>query len=271
VTALRGLVFDLDGTLVDTTYVHTVCWWQALERHGHRSSMARIHRAVGLPGPELLDAVLGSARSHIDDGEVMATEGALFRCWDGPVTPTPGARLLLRWCQDEGLRVAVASSSKPEDAAPLLAAVGPFDFDAVVTAEDVEEGKPQPEPVVVALDRAGLAPEEAIVVGDAVWDMESGRRAGVVPLGLECGGTSAAELLAGGAEAVFADPHQLHCALHSVVHRPDWRSELRSLATAAERTAAGRAHGAATPVLQGHGSGRNRVVRDPHPSSGGAL
>jgi HAD superfamily hydrolase (TIGR01509 family) len=232
-TTLRGVVFDLDGTLVDTTYIHTVCWWQALERHGQRAPMAKIHRAVGLPGPRLLDTVLGTARDHDNDEEVSATQGALFRCWDGPVAPTSGARLLLRWCKDEGLRVAVASSSKPEDARNLLSALGPLDFDAVITAEDVGDGKPQPDPVGVALDRAGLSPDEAVLVGDGVWDMESARRAGVVPFGLECGGTSAAELLAAGAEAAFADPHELHCALVGVVHRPDWRAALGAATSAA--------------------------------------
>lgn len=227
-TGLRGLVFDLDGTLVDTTYIHTVCWWQALDRHGQRAPMAKIHRAVGLPGPRLLDTVLGTARSRDDDEEISATQGALFRCWDGPIAPTSGARLLLRWCKDEGLRVAVASSSKPEDARNLLATLGPLDFDAVITAEDVGDGKPQPDPVGVALDRAGLAPDEAVVVGDAVWDMESARRAGVVPLGLECGGTSAAELLAAGAAAAFADPHDLHCALVGALRETDWRAALGS-------------------------------------------
>lgn len=228
---LRGLVFDLDGTLVDTTYIHTVCWWQALERHGHRVPMSRIHRAVGLAGPQLLDAVLGSARSRAEDEDITAMEGALFRCWDDPVVPTAGARILLRWCQDEGLRVAVASSSQPDDAAQLLASLGRFEFDAVITAEDVQEGKPRPDPVTVALEKAGLSPDETAVVGDSVWDMETGRRAGVLPLGLECGGTSAAELLSAGAEAAFADPQALHCALLDVVHRTDWREQLRASAT----------------------------------------
>lgn len=235
-TELRGVVFDLDGTLVDTTYVHTVAWWQALHQHRHHVSMAAIHRAVGMPGDRLLNQVLGTDRDHADDDAIAAAERAVFRTWEGRIPPTPGAGLLVRWCRDMGLRVAVASSSAKGDLALLLAALSQPEFDAVVTGEDVGTGKPDPDILSTALSRAELQVGEALLVGDAVWDIEAARRIGMASVGLECGGTSAAELNAAGATATFKDPHALVCALHTVlgdeVAKADWATSLASVSSA---------------------------------------
>ena len=206
-----GLVLDLDGTLVDTTYLHTLCWWQALQQFDLYTTMARVHRAVGLASTPLLDYVVGTGRGHRPDEAILAAHDALFATWRSSVQALPGARPLLDWCRDQGVTVMIASSSQRKDVEAMMRVLGDPDLDVVSTGDDVEEGKPSPDVAAHALDLAGLEPHDAMMVGDSVWDVAVAGKLPMQSIGLTCGGTSAAELDKAGATVTFADPwHLLH-------------------------------------------------------------
>lgn len=203
-------LFDVDGTLMDTTYLHTTAWWEALRQRGHTVPMAGIHRAIGMSGDRLLDHVLGESRDHGEDEALSAAHGVLFAQYWERLTPLEGAADLLRACAARGWSVVLASSAKAADLAVMRAALDAEDaITAVTGAADVDASKPAPDLVHQALERAGAPAERAVFVGDAVWDVEASERAGVPCLAVLSGGVSRQELLEAGAHAVYSDPAEL--------------------------------------------------------------
>lgn len=205
-----AVLLDVDGTLVDTAYVHTISWWQALREHGHTVPMAEIHRSVGMGSDQLLDHLLGAGRDKGGDERVVAAHDAGFSSWYERVVPLPGARDLVRECARRGLLVVLASSGSARDLEAMRAVLDSDEhIAAVTTSADAEASKPAPDILAVALDRVGATSEYAVFVGDAVWDVEASRRVGLDCIGLESGGTSAAELLEAGAVETWRDPADL--------------------------------------------------------------
>jgi HAD superfamily hydrolase (TIGR01509 family) len=204
-----GIVFDLDGTLVDTTYIHTLAWWQAFQLAGHVVPMASLHRAVGMGPDQLMPHVLGDGRDERRDEDLVKAHDVLFATWHERVEELPGACHLLSWCHHQGVTLALASSTGGRDLEAMLGVLEHPDLDVVVTSEDVEQSRPSPDLVQLAIERMGLRPKEVLVVGDTVWDVEAARTVGARSVGLECGGTSEAELRAAGATWVFRDPESL--------------------------------------------------------------
>ncbi|MBM6406083.1 HAD family hydrolase [Phycicoccus sp. CSK15P-2] len=205
----RAVLFDVDGTLVDSSFVHTTAWWQALRQHGHLVPMARIHRAIGLGADHMVGHLLGEHDTD-EDAAIIASHGALVAAWHERLVPLPGARDLVRRCHDAGLVVVLSTSAGAQDVAALRAVldVDPL-VDVVTSSADAERSKPDPGILEAAVDRTGVPAEESLFVGDAVWDVEAAGRVGMPCLGLECGGTSAAELREAGAVATWADPQDL--------------------------------------------------------------
>lgn len=199
---MKAVLFDVDGTLTDTTYHHVLAWWEAFAQAGHRVSAADIHHAIGLPSGSLLDRLLPD-RDTSDDETVLAGHGALFAAYRSRVTALPGAADLLHACKDRGLTVVLATSANPRELDILRAALdadGALDaVDAVTSTQDVEHGKPAPDLVHRALELAEATPAEAFFVGDSVWDMEAARNAGATPVGVLTGGISSEALLQAGA------------------------------------------------------------------------
>jgi HAD superfamily hydrolase (TIGR01509 family) len=217
-----GVLFDIDGTLVDTTYLHTVTWWEALRQYGHDVPMARIHRAIGMGSDKILDHLLGGDRDTGDDEALTDAHGTLYGTWWERLRPLPGAVDLLRACAKQGLAVVLASSANAKELAVLRRVL---DADDVITAAtssaDARESKPAPDILQAALKQSGVDPARAVFVGDSVWDGLAAGRLDIPCIGLTCGGTSAAELLEAGAVAVHADPADLLTSLaDSVVARP---------------------------------------------------
>ncbi|MFD4158342.1 HAD family hydrolase [Streptomyces hydrogenans] len=203
-------LFDVDGTLVDTTYLHTLTWWMALRQHGHTVPMVRIHRAVGMGSDRLLDAVLGADRRAEEDEAIAGAHGTLYATWFDTLTPFEGAAELLRATAARGWRIVLASSASDEEVAAVRARLGADDvIDAATSGADVTATKPAPDLVRAALDKAGAAPEDAVLVGDTVWDVEAAGRAGVPCVGLLTGGTTRRELQDAGAVLVHDDPRSL--------------------------------------------------------------
>ncbi|HEY2522854.1 MAG TPA: HAD family hydrolase [Streptosporangiaceae bacterium] len=219
---LRAVLFDVDGTLVDTNYLHAVCWWEAFAQAGHEVSMTRIHRAIGMGSDLLLDALLPDDRDRGHDGSIRAAHSALFATFWTRLRPLPGAANLLRACQQEGWRVVLASSADDHEFRVLRTALDADDaIDAATSSGDVAQSKPAPDLVQVALDKAGVPPEAALFVGDTVWDVQACVKARVPCIGLLSGGIGRDELLGAGAAAVYDDPAALLDGLPDsiLVHR----------------------------------------------------
>ncbi|MEV0157376.1 HAD family hydrolase [Micromonospora sp. NPDC050686] len=202
-----GVLFDVDGTLVDTTYLHTVAWWEALRQAEHRVPMAVIHRSIGMGSDKLLDHLLGAERDRGDDERLRDAHDSLFAGWFERLAPLPRAADLLRACAARGLRVVLATSAAEHEVAALRRALDADDvLDTVTSSADAKESKPAPDILTAALDQAGLDAAEVVFVGDSVWDVAAAGKLDIPCIGLACGGTSRGELAGAGAVAVYDDP-----------------------------------------------------------------
>jgi HAD superfamily hydrolase (TIGR01509 family) len=201
-----GVLFDVDGTLLDTNYLHVLAWWQAFEDTGHGPvPMDRIHHAIGIPSEGLVRHLLGE-----DDDDTVEAHSRRYQPLRENVKPLPRVPDLLRACADRGLTVVLATSGGSSDLEWMLPALGARDaVDGTTTSEDVDAGKPEPDLLGVAIEQHGLDPQRTVVVGDTVWDVEAARKADLPCIALTCGGIGAAELREAGADAVYADPAEL--------------------------------------------------------------
>lgn len=212
----RAAVFDVDGTLVDTNHLHVVTWWEAFRRAGHLVPTHAIHRAVGLGSEDLVDHLLGEDTSLAPgEAENLSTaHKVLYGQYFERLAALPGAGRLLRRLAEDGWTVVLATSAGGDELGALRRAIDADDaITATASADDVTEGKPAPEPVERALELAGVPAERAVFVGDTVWDMRAGSRAGVRCVALLCGGIPRADLAEAGADAVFDDPAHLLASL----------------------------------------------------------
>ncbi|QIJ66128.1 HAD family hydrolase [Streptomyces sp. JB150] len=210
----RAAVFDVDGTLVDTNHLHVTAWWEAFRQAGYRVPMHAVHRSVGLPSGDLIARLLGEGRDTERDGELSAAHKALYGQFFDRLPALPDAGRLLRRLHEDGWKVVLATSASGAELSALRRALDADEaITATASAEDVESGKPSPEPVRHALELAGVPAERAVFVGDTVWDMRAGSRAGVRCVGLLCGGIPRADLEEAGAQAVYDDPAGLLASL----------------------------------------------------------
>jgi HAD superfamily hydrolase (TIGR01509 family) len=207
----RGVLFDVDGTLVDTSYLHAVCWQEALRQHGHHIPTVEVHRAIGMGSDETIEHLLGPDRDTDEDKAMADAHLTLYQQHWGRLVRLPGAQQILRACKARGLRVVLASSASEAELTALREAIDCDDAIEVATSStDAGEGKPSPDLIQAALARAELDPEQAVYVGDAVWDGVAAGRAGVPFIAVRCGGTPEDELRAAGAVEVWRDPAELH-------------------------------------------------------------
>src|SRR4051812_1007475 len=213
-TGRAGVLFDVDGTLVDTTYLHTVAWWGALRQFGHDVPMATIHRAIGMGSDRILGQLLGEDRDTDEDKPLADAHTAVYGLYWDRLRPLPRAADLLRGCAARGLDVVLASSASSRELAVLRRVL---DADDVVTAAtssaDADSSKPAPDILQAALDQSGVDAQRAVFVGDAVWDVVAAAKLDIPCIGLVSGGTSAAELREAGAIAVYDDCADLLASL----------------------------------------------------------
>ena len=209
-TNRAGVLFDVDGTLLDTNYLHVLAWWRAFRDAGHQDvTMAQLHRLIGKASELLTEEVLGDVEDRAVD-RVVEGHGNRFEELRSMTQATPGAADLVRACRDHGLAAVLATSGKSDDLDWMLPAIGAGDaVSGSTTSEDVERSKPAPDLLQVALEANGLDARLTTVVGDTVWDVESAQRADMPCVGLACGGISAQELRDAGAAEVYDDPADL--------------------------------------------------------------
>jgi len=200
-----AVVLDVDGTLLDTVYLHVLAWWESFLAGGHEVSCFDIHRSIGRPARDLVEALLGHVDEDVVTGHAERWAPLRERC-----IPFHRVPELIRTCAARGLKVVYATSGDEQDTADFRAKIGCDDVvDAVVSSGEVARGKPAPDIVLAALDAVGVAPERAVMLGDSVWDVRASAAAGVPCIGLVCGGLSEQELRHAGAAAVYGNPSEL--------------------------------------------------------------
>ncbi|BBH63693.1 haloacid dehalogenase [Actinoplanes sp. OR16] len=207
-----GVLFDVDGTLIDTTYLHAVSWWEALRQYDHDVPMALIHRGIGMGSDKLLDHLLGEGedRDRSADEEMGTAHDVLYGAWWERLRQLPGAADLVRAVAARDLAVVLASSAKKAELGKLRQVLGADDvITAATSSADAEESKPAPDILEAALAQSDVDPARAVYVGDSVWDVQAAGKLGIPCIGLVCGGTSSAELLEAGAAATYENPAAL--------------------------------------------------------------
>jgi HAD superfamily hydrolase (TIGR01509 family) len=205
-----AVLFDVDGTLVDSAYLHTLAWWHAFRMQDYDIPMAAIHRCVGMTGSLLVDTLLPAGRDREADAEILSSHSALFALNWPSLRALDGARELLGALHARGLGVALASSARKPDLAAARKALDADEFIHAATGpDDAKASKPAPDLLIAALKAVGGSAAGAVYVGDAVWDMKAAVALGVPAIGVTCGGTSASELREAGAAEVFDDPRAI--------------------------------------------------------------
>ncbi|WP_216896322.1 HAD family hydrolase [Nocardia alni] len=204
-----AVLFDVDGTLVDSNYLHARAWHQAFREAGATVPTWRIHRAIGMDGGKLIKTLAGDLdEAAADRADDLHTQFYLDSA--GELTLLPGAREILGELHARGLRILLATSAPPDELSLLRELLDSESvLYAVTGGEDVESAKPDPTIVRIALDRAGVPPGRAVFVGDTVWDVRACTAVGVPAIGVLSGGISRAELEAEGAAYVCDDVAQL--------------------------------------------------------------
>jgi HAD superfamily hydrolase (TIGR01509 family) len=206
-----GVLFDVDGTLVDTNYLHALAWSRALRDAGEWAPMNAIHRLVGMGGDQLVHELLGH-QCHV----ATAARPRRYKELIDDARVFPGASQLLRTVRSSGLAVVLATSAPANELEILLKRLDANDaIDAQTSADDIEESKPAPEVFITAMKTGCIDPARALAVGDSIWDIQAARAAGIGCVAVETGGFSQHELSEAGALHVYRDVKELHDQLRT--------------------------------------------------------
>jgi HAD superfamily hydrolase (TIGR01509 family) len=195
-------ILDVDGTLVDTNYQHTIAWHRALRAHGQTVQMWKVHRHIGMGGDQIVRALVGEQVEAELGDEIRAAEADAYAELIGEVEPMEGARELIEELREGGATVVLASSAKAAEVDHYLDLLDARELvDGWTTSADVERTKPAADLVQAALEKAGRE-GPALMIGDSVWDVKAAQAAGVPTLAVLTGGFSREELREAGAAEV---------------------------------------------------------------------
>lgn len=196
-----GVLFDVDGTLCDTNYLHTLAWSRALRDASQWAPMNAIHRLVGMGGDQLVRQLLGH-----DSPEAIAARPGRYRELAGDIRAFPRAADALREVHNLGLAVVLATSAPDDELKKLRKALDAEDaIDGQTCADDVSRSKPDPEIFTSAMRQLSVDPRRALAVGDSIWDVQAARAAGIGCVTVESGGFSQHELSEAGSRHVYKD------------------------------------------------------------------
>lgn len=211
---IRAVLFDVDGTLLDSNDAHAHAWLDSLRGHGRNLPFELLRSKIGMGGDKILAELLGMDPNSIEGRSITERRLAILKAQYLPdLGPTHGARVLVDRLRSRGLTCAAVSSAKADEIADLLGAAGVADLmDAVISSDDANRSKPDPDLVEIALDRVGVTAPEALMIGDTPYDIEACERAGVSVVALRCGGGFSDRDLAG-AVAIYEDPADLSSKL----------------------------------------------------------
>jgi HAD superfamily hydrolase (TIGR01509 family) len=217
--ATPALIFDLDGTLIDSVYQHVLAWHEALDQHGLFLAVWQIHRRIGMSGGLLVQALVREVGHQVSSElakELQKKHAQIYARYRSSVRPLPGATDVLRYLRESGIPHAIATSGQPakDDPAVLALEIGPnVPF---ITRAQVKRAKPDPDLFLAAAARLAVPIEKTMVVGDSVWDLLAARRVGCLGIGVLSGGYGREELQQVGAYRVYQDPADLLAHLDEV-------------------------------------------------------
>lgn len=203
---LRGVLFDIDGTLVDSNAAHASSWVDTLREAGYEVPFDVIWPMIGMGGDKLLPAATGIEIDSKVGKALGDRRWEIFqRDYLNDLRATPGARDLVQRMKDDGLELIVASSANGEELGALMEAAQVADlFEKTTSSSDAKESKPDPDIVQAAVKKSGMKPEDLIMLGDTPYDVQAAIGAHVNLVGVLCGGWTAIEL--SGATAIYSDP-----------------------------------------------------------------
>lgn len=202
-TSIRGVILDVDGTLVDSNDAHAAAWIEALSDNGHDVPFEDVRRLIGMGGDKLLPTVIGVEKDSLEGERLSKRRKEIFKSrYLGTLTAFPEVKPLLQHMRDAGLRLVVASSAEEDELEKLLEIAGVTDLiEERTSIDNVEHSKPAPDSIQVALEQLGLAASEAVMVGDTPYDIEAATGAGVATIAFRCGGWHDEDLK--GATAIY--------------------------------------------------------------------
>jgi HAD superfamily hydrolase (TIGR01509 family) len=201
------VILDVDGTLVDNIYQHSLAWYRAFRRYDIVVPVVRIHRHLGMGGDQIVTALVGEEVEEAVGAELREAWVDEFDLMIDEVRPLPGASDLIKALKDRGREVVLASSAQPQHTDRFLDLLGVREVvDGWTTSEDVERTKPEPDLIEVALERVGGEAGDAVMVGDTTWDIEAASKLGIPVVAVRTGGFGDDELLGAGASAVYDTP-----------------------------------------------------------------
>jgi len=206
---LKAVLFDVDGTLVDSNDAHAQAWVDAFAEAGVEVDYTKVRKSIGMGGDKLMPAVSGIPEDSSQGERISKRRREIFKTKFLPTLQAfPGASELVAAIKDLGLTAVAASSAKKDELRPLLAIAGADSFmDGATSSDDAEESKPDPDIVHAALQRAQARAEEAVMIGDTPYDIEAARKAGVPAIALRCGGWKDEDLK--GAAQIYEGPADL--------------------------------------------------------------
>ena len=207
-------IVDIDGTLVDTNYHHAIAWYRAFRAHGFVVQLWRIHRSIGMGGDQLVASLIGKEADAEHGDGIRDAEKQAYMALIGEVAPLEGARELLLELRERDHTVVLASSAKPDEVEHYVDLLVARDLvHGWTTSGDVEQTKPHPELIKAAMEKAGG--DNAVMIGDSVWDCRAAKRAKLPTIAVLSGGFSREELEEAAASAVFESIAELQRDLDS--------------------------------------------------------
>ena len=217
---LTAVLFDVDGTLVDSNDAHAHAWVQAFADEGVDVEFARVRRCIGMGSDKLMPEVSGLTEETDRGSRISRRRGEIFKTsWLPRLEAFRDAGRLVAALKARGLTVVAASSAKEDELRPLLDVAGAGSLmDAATSSDDADQSKPDPDIVLAALTRARAAPAEALMIGDTPYDVEAAARAGVRIIAFRCGGWPDADLR--GAVAIYDGPWDLLARLDEALAGP---------------------------------------------------
>lgn len=207
--SLKGVIFDIDGTLVDSNDAHAQSWVDTFAEAGYEVSLEVVRPLIGMGADKLLPKTIGIRHDSEQGKKLIKRRSEIFReKYLSGLRPLPGARALVRRVRDDGLKAIVATSAKDEELKGLLKAAEVEDLmEQKATASDAKRSKPDPDIVEAAIEESGVPASNAVMIGDTPYDVEAATRAGVRVIGFRSGGWDDASLK--GAAQIYDGPADL--------------------------------------------------------------
>lgn len=206
---IRGVILDVDGTLVDSNDAHAKSWVEAMAEYGYIVAFEKVRPLIGMGGDKVLPATIHLQKDSETGSQISKRRAAIFKERYLPqVRAFPGAQALLQEMRKGGLKLAVASSAQPDELKSLLRLVGAEDLvEEQTSSKDAQRSKPDPDVMSVTLNRTGLAANEVLMIGDTAYDIEAARKVHVRTIAFRCGGWKDSDLA--GALAIYNGPADL--------------------------------------------------------------